>query len=326
MNRICYGCGSTLQSEDKNAPGYIPAHKSDSPYCMRCFRMMHYGESNQGYEPKTTKEIIKRVNGDDKFVIFLCDFLNINQEVIDIYNSIKCDKLLVINKCELIPDEVYKQKLAAYVRNEYHVDGDIKIKGGTKNHGVGSVYRYLMERDIHETYVLGLSNSGKSTFINDLITANHSKVNKINTNSKANTTLDFIKVKIDNYLTIIDSPGFVLENSADTDAYDQYIKALTFNMKAGETLSVINGKYYFNFSEDTPINLFINGKGKHKKYFKEIELNNDIKLKEDDMDIIILGVGFIRVKNKCIVKTNVDKKYIEIRKSMFGNRLEEDDE
>jgi ribosome biogenesis GTPase A len=287
---------------------------------------MHYGESNQGYEPKTTKEIIKRVNGDDKFVIFLCDFLNINQEVIDIYNSIKCEKLLVINKCELIPDEVYKQKLAAYVRNEYHVDGDIKIKGGTKNHGVGSVYRYLMERDIHETYVLGLSNSGKSTFINDLITANHSKVNKINVNSKANTTLDFIKVKIDNYLTIIDSPGFVLENSADTDAYDQYIKALTFNMKAGETLSVINGKYYFNFSEDTPINLFINGKGKHKKYFKEIELNNDIKLKEDDMDIIILGVGFIRVKNKCIVKTNVDKKHIEIRKSMFGNRLEEDDE
>ena len=326
MNKICYGCGAKLQTENKDEVGYIPAHKSDSSYCMRCFRMMHYGESNQGYEPKTTKEIIKRVNGDDKFVIFLCDFLNINQEVIDIYNSIKCDKLLVINKCELIPDEVYKQKLAAYVRNEYHVDGDIKIKGGTKNHGVGSVYRYLMERDIHETYVLGLSNSGKSTFINDLITANHSKVNKINVNSKANTTLDFIKVKIDNYLTIIDSPGFVLENSADTDAYEQYIKALTFNMKAGETLSVINGKYYFNFSEDTPINLFINGKGKHKKYFKEIELNNDIKLKEDDMDIIILGVGFIRVKNKCIVKTNVDKKHIEIRKSMFGNRLEEDDE
>lgn len=318
MNRICYGCGATLQSEDKNAVGYIPAHKSDSPYCMRCFRMMHYGESNQGYEPKTTKQIIKRVNGDDKFVVFLCDFLNINQEVIDIYNSIKADKLLVINKCELIPDEIYKQKLSNYVRNVYHVNGDIKIKGGTKNHGVSSIYRYLIERNIHETYVLGLSNSGKSTFINDLIHVNGSKVRPINTNSKANTTLDFIKVKIDDSLTVYDSPGFILENNADSDAYDQYIKTLTFNMKAGETISLINGKYYFNFSEDTPINIFINGKGKHKKYFKEIKLDNEYKLENDNQDIVILGVGFIRVKNKGIVKTNVDTKYIEIRNSMFG--------
>jgi hypothetical protein len=36
------------------------------------------------------------------------------------------------------------------------------------------------------------------------------------------------------------------------------------------------------------------------------------------MDIMILGVGFLRVKNKGIVKTNVDTKYIEIRNSMFG--------
>ncbi len=322
MNRICYGCGAKLQSEDKDKVGYIPAHKSDSAYCMRCFRMMHYGESNQGYEPKTRKEIIKRVNGDKKFAIFLCDFLNLNQEVIDIYNSIKCDKLFVINKCELIPNEIFKRKLIDYVRDEYHVDGDIKIKGGTKNHGVNSVYRYLTERGIEETYVLGLSNSGKSTFINDLIHVNGSKARPINTNSKANTTLDFIKVKIDESLTVYDSPGFILENNADSDAYDQYIKTLTFNMKAGETISLINGKYFFNFSEDTPINIFINGKGKHKKYFKEVKLDNELKLKNDNMDIVILGVGFIRVKNKGIVKTNVDTKYIEIRNSMFGDSNE----
>ena len=318
MSRICYGCGATLQSENKDEVGYIPAHKSDSAYCMRCFRMMHYGESNKGYEPKSRSQIIKRVNGDKKFVIFLVDFLNINNEVIDIYNSIKCEKLLVINKCELIPDEVYKRKLIDYVREEYKVDGDIKIKGGTKNHGVNSIYRYLTERGIEETYVLGLSNSGKSTFINDLIKVTKSKIKPINTNSKANTTLDFIKVKINDELTIIDSPGFILENNADNDAYDQYIKALTFNMKAGETISLINGKYYFKFSEDTPINIFINGKGKHKKYYKEIKLKNNLELERNNMDIMILGVGFLRIKNKGIVKTNVDTKYIEIRNSMFG--------
>ena len=318
MNKICYGCGAKLQTENKDEVGYIPPHKSDSTYCMRCFRMMHYGESNKGYLPKTKEQIIKRVNGDKKFAIFLVDFLNLNQEVIDIYNSIKCEKLLVINKCELIPNEIYKRKLIDYVRDEYHVDGDIKIKGGTKNHGINSIYRYLTERGIDETFVLGLSNSGKSTFINDLIRINKSKAKPINTNSKANTTLDFIKVKIDDDLIVYDSPGFILENNADSDAYDQYIKTLTFNMNSGETISLINGKYYFKFSEDTPINIFINGKGKHKKYYKEIELRNNIELDNDNMDIIILGVGFIRVKNKGIVKTNVDTKYIEIRNSMFG--------
>ena len=115
-----------------------------------------------------------------------------------------------------------------------------------------------------------------------------------------------------------DSQGFILENNADSVAYDQYIKTLTFNMKSGEVISLINGKYYFKFSEDTPINIFINGKGKHKKYYKEIELRNNIELDNDNMDIVILGVGFIRVKNKGIVKTNVDTKYIEVRNSMFG--------
>ena len=89
-------------------------------------------------------------------------------------------------------------------------------------------------------------------------------------------------------------------------------------MKSGEVISLINGKYYFKFSEDTPINIFINGKGKHKKYYKEIELRNNVELDNDNMDIVILGVGFIRIKNKGIVKTNVDTKYIEIRNSMFG--------
>ena len=106
--------------------------------------MMHYGDSNMNFSPKTRSQIISRVNGDNKFVVFIVDFLNINNEVIDIYNSIKGEKLLVINKCELIPDEIYKQKLSEYVRKVYKIDGDIKIKGGTKNHGVKSIYRYFL--------------------------------------------------------------------------------------------------------------------------------------------------------------------------------------
>ena len=322
MSRICAGCGSILQSIDKDKAGYIPEAKKDSAYCMRCFRMMHYGDSNMNFSPKTRSQIITRVNGDNKFVVFLVDFLNINNEVIDIYNSIKGEKLLVINKCELIPDEIYKQKLSEYVRKVYKIDGDIKIKGGTKNHGVKSIYRYFLDRGIRESYVLGLSNSGKSTFINDLMNLNGVRKSKINTSSNANTTLDFIKVKIDDNLTIYDSPGFILENTIDTKAYDEYIKALTFNMKKGETLSVLNGKYYFKFDMDTPINLFINGKGKNKKYFKEVNVSNTVTMDDNNMDLVILGLGFLRIKYKGTISTNIDSKYIETRVSMFGESRE----
>ena len=97
MNKICYGCGAKLQTKNKDEVGYIPPHKSDSTYCMRCFRMIHYGESNKGYLPKTKEQIIKRVNGDKKFAIFLVDFLNLNQEVIDIYVNLYLMKFIKEN-------------------------------------------------------------------------------------------------------------------------------------------------------------------------------------------------------------------------------------
>ena len=53
MNKICFGCGAKLQSVDKEKIGYIPENKIDnSSYCMRCFRMIHYGEQAVVNTPK----------------------------------------------------------------------------------------------------------------------------------------------------------------------------------------------------------------------------------------------------------------------------------
>ena len=99
MNKICYGCGVKLQTEDKDKLGYIPSNKAeDAKYCMRCFRMMHYGEKTVNNTPKDVREIINKINKDVRFVIFLVDFLNINNEVISIFKSIKKRKVLVVNK------------------------------------------------------------------------------------------------------------------------------------------------------------------------------------------------------------------------------------
>ena len=54
MNEIirCIGCGSVLQSEKKEQPGYLPERLLKSAvttpeasiYCQRCFRLRHYNE------------------------------------------------------------------------------------------------------------------------------------------------------------------------------------------------------------------------------------------------------------------------------------------
>ncbi|MCQ2570055.1 MAG: ribosome biogenesis GTPase YqeH, partial [Limosilactobacillus sp.] len=46
----CIGCGSIIQSEDKQGLGYTPASavkkglETNELYCQRCFRLRHYNE------------------------------------------------------------------------------------------------------------------------------------------------------------------------------------------------------------------------------------------------------------------------------------------
>ena len=167
MNKICYGCGAKLQSDDENKVGYVPSSLNNPKYCMRCFKMMNYGINNNLDIPKDTKEIIRKVNKDKIFVIFLVDLLNISDKVLDIFKSIKKDKLLVVNKCELMSNNITSDKLISILRNYYHINTDIRLKGGRSHHGARGILGYLKEHDIHEAYVLGLTNSGKSTFINE---------------------------------------------------------------------------------------------------------------------------------------------------------------
>lgn len=324
MNKICYGCGAPLQSNDKEAKGYVPENKiNEATYCMRCFRMMHYGEQSDVDTPKDAKEIIRKVNKDSKYVIFLVDYLNINKYVMDLFQSINNDKLLVINKGELLPDNITYDMLKNYVKEIYNINAPIKVKGGTANHGVKSVYKYLMDEDIHEASLLGISNSGKSTFINDLADVLESKINRINTNKHANTTLDFMRVKLNNELTLIDSPGFIMPNSLNNDVTNKDIRELSYNMKDEECIQLLNNKYFIKVSNGTPITFYTNYESDNliKKYFKEVELSDEIKI-EANHDLVIYGIGIIRFKNETTIKLNIPSDNYEIRPSIFGGIYE----
>lgn len=326
MNKICYGCGVKLQSNSKDNPGYVPLNKADdSVYCMRCFRMIHYGEKNNTNTPKEAKEIINKINKDNRFVIFLVDFLNINDEVIKIFKSIKKQKMLVVNKCELIPKHVNREKIRLYLKNRYDISDTIKLKGGTTSHGAKSILSYLNDERIKEAYIIGMSNSGKSTLINDLIKIEGSNVTKTTVTNKANTTVDFIRVKINDNLTLIDSPGVILSNSLNNDCSSKNIVAYSMNMKECETISLLDGSYFLKFDRATPIVFYTNQDSKKtiKKYFKAAPgLVNTIDIKEDYMDVVIHGIGFVTVKKSSSITTNIGNEFIEVRPSLFGGKNE----
>lgn len=327
MNKICYGCGAKLQSLDKESLGYIPEKKrDDAKYCMRCFRLMHYGEEAVNETPKDVKEIVNKINKDVRFVIFLVDFVNLNKEVIDIFRSIKKRKVLIVNKCELIPENIKKERIIEYIHDYYEINDDIKIKGGKNSHGAKSILNYLEKKDIHEAYILGISNSGKSTLINDLMDICDSKTAKIVVNAKANTTLDFIRVNLRDDLTLIDSPGFILNNALNHDVLGKDVKAYSMQMKECETVALFDNKYYFKFESDTPFTLFTSSDAKRvvKKYFRAADgLVNKIEITSPNTDVVIIGMGFITIKKPTVITTNIDLKHIELRPSMFGGTIDE---
>lgn len=320
MNKVCFGCGVKLQTEDKDALGYVPMSKvNEAKYCMRCFRMMHYGEVKSTETPKEAKEIINKINKDVRFCIFLVDFINLNESVISLFKSIKKEKILVVNKCELLPKHIKQERIVDFIRNYYKINDPIKLKGGKNHHGAKSILHYLEKERIHEAYILGISNSGKSTLINDLLAVESSSAAKINVNKKANTTLDFLRVPINERLTLIDSPGVILENALMHDTTGKNIISYTMQMKAGETVSLFDDTYALKFSEASSITLFTNIEGNKviKKKFKEMEFPYEIHL-EDNQDIVLIGIGFITVKKACTVHLTINPEHLEIRDSLFG--------
>lgn len=319
MSKICYGCGSKLQYKDLYKEGYIPKDKYDEGgYCQRCFKLIHYGINNASNTPKSIEQIISAVNGDDKFVIFLCDFLSLSDKVLDIFKKINKKKLLLISKSDIIPSGVNPVRVKEFISNYYDIDDDIKFISSYRNNGVEALINYLEKNNISESYVLGLSNSGKSTLINKIMELMDCDLKRITTSSKQNTTLDFIRININDKITLIDSPGFIVPSISISieNKLKDYLKPKAFQMKEGEVLKVDN--MFIKFNKSTNVTLYVNNDLYVKKYYKDIEFNDEVKL-DDNSDLVLLGVGFISFKKgSTIGLNNIAVKDIEIRDSIFG--------
>lgn len=320
MNKICFGCGILLQSDNELNPGFIPSNKLESAnYCKRCFRLTHYGEISSNDLEKSTKSILDNVNKDNVFKIYIVDMLNINDSTINIFNKIKGNKLLLINKVDLIPKSLNKDRILSRIKSIYNIKSDIKYISSIKSLGIISLIKYLESRRIYKSYILGPTNSGKSTLLNKLMEIYNPKMNKLTVSNKRNTTLEFVRINLGD-ITLIDSPGFLISDYGLKSKYKKEIKPITFSMKDGEVILI--DRFYIKFSKSTSITIYNYDELEIKKYYKKIEFDYDMNV-NNNVDLCINGFGFINIKNdNNISVSNLDKGLISIRKSLFGENYE----
>lgn len=309
MNKKCIGCGLTLQNTRKEDDGYTP--NLDKDYCMRCFRLKNYGEKNLN-EHVDMDLIYKKVNDGKGVAFFFVDYLNINNYTINLFKKIKLKKVLVISKVDILRKDMKFIKIKKWLEDVYEVNDDIIFISTFKGYGVNSILDYLSSKNINTAYIMGITNAGKSSLINKMLTMNN--INKeILVSDKPNTTLDFIPIHIDKY-KIYDTPGLTILNM-NLKLLKKEIKPITFNLKKCTTISFLD--YKITFLNPTSITCYFNISD-IKRTYKEI-VGEKVNI-GNNKDIVIPGVGFINVKAPSdIIINNRD---FEIRNSISGEAYE----
>jgi len=331
MNKVCIGCGSKFQTLDKNKEGYInPKVYEKATLCERCFKIKYYGEAYVTDNPKDKTSLIKMINDSKKSVVYLVDTLTISKETLSVIDSLSNKVYLVLTKRDLLPKSVKNSKLKEYISNLTLIK-DVFVISALKNNGVTELYNELIKNNEKSVYVIGYTSSGKSTFINKLLTLN-GKSGNITTSSLPNTTLECINIKLNDKLTLIDTPGFVSENSSynfiDVDIYKKLlpksvIKPKVYTIKKdfmiilGDILRIEN-----NSNEDVNLVFYFKNEiklNKMRSIRNELLKDKDkLDVKVSDKDIILEGLGYIKVVGYAnLTMYTLNKKMISVRNKMI---------
>ncbi|MGT2929430.1 ribosome biogenesis GTPase YqeH [Streptococcus dentasini] len=221
---LCIGCGAKIQSENKEAAGYTPrssvekATESDSDlYCQRCFRLRHYNDIVDVHiSDDEFLTLLHEVGDSQALVVNVVDIFDLNGSVIPGLSRFVSgnDVLLVGNKKDILPKSVKDSKVTQWLRERAHEEGlrpvDVLLTSAQNHYAIKELIERIEElRAGRDVYVVGVTNVGKSTLINAVISEITGDKNVITTSRFPGTTLDKIEIPLDDGSYIFDTPGII---------------------------------------------------------------------------------------------------------------------
>ena len=331
MIKKCKGCGSELQTIDKTKEGYINEKVYEKAnYCERCFKITHYGEASV-IEKRV--EVLEFINQIDKKipVLYLLDLTCITETTLEPLKHIQNKTYVILTKRDLLPKSIKDKKLITYIKENTNKN-DIYVISSEKMWNIDMLYKKLIKDQVEKAYVLGHTNSGKSSLINSLLKLVGEKA-FITTSPIPNTTTELINIKLTKNLTIIDTPGFVnnysISNFIELKDYKKLlpkkeIKPKIYNIRPNFMIIIDNIIRIENTGKDS-VSLIFYLKNELKYNKMKITTRNDLKILDKikinikkDEDIVIEGLGFIKITtNSNLTIYTLDKKIIKKRNKLI---------
>lgn len=323
LEKTCKGCGVVLQDQNVLQEGYTTSLEND--ICQRCFRMKNYGEyqvitkSNEEY-----LNILKSVGETKDLVLYITDLLNLEKNIEQIRSIIPNKMILVLNKKDVLPKSVKETKLIQYLEEKDIHFEEVIVISVSKNYNID----YLLKRiKFYQTtknvYVVGHTNAGKSSLINKLIQNYSDNSQELTMSPLPSTTLNMVKIEINDYLTLIDTPGLVdtgsILNHIDSSMIKKIsprkeIKPKTYQLRVNQAI-IIEDLVRIDYveGERNSFTLFVSNDLKVKRLLNASnksdlkDLNKVTYQVKYDEDLVINGLGFIKIVNKGVVDVYIDK-------------------
>lgn len=346
----CIGCGAVIQTEHPDQRGYTPkaalakGEESGEILCQRCFRLRHY---NDIQDVEMTDDdflaLLNHVGEQDALIVNVVDIFDFNGSLISGLHRFagKNPILLVGNKVDLLPKSLKRPRMTQWLRERAFEEGlrpvDVMLTSAKKSADVPELLDMIEKyRDGRDVFVVGVTNVGKSTLINQIISYSAGEDNVITTSQFPGTTLDMIEIPLEDGQCLIDTPGIIHrgqmahylgKKDLRIIAPTKEIKPKVYQLNAEQTL-FLGGLARFDFisgerqsfvayvSNDIDIHRtkLVNANSFYEKHMGGLlqpprpdEVATFPKLRrfefsiKDKTDIVFAGLGWITVSTPCVI-------------------------
>lgn len=326
MNK-CEGCGAVIQTIDSTKEGY--AQTENHTLCERCFRIQHYNEYKR--IAKTNIEFIEnleQIKQTNDLVILLIDLFQMNRKIKEIIDHCSKNVICVMTKRDVLPLSVSDEKLMQSTENLGIQPLETIIISATKNKGLDALYEAILKyKKSKYVYIIGYTNTGKSTLINHMITHYSNLKRTITTSMLSSTTLGNIEIPLQEDLVLIDTPG-ILEEGNICELVStlelkkilpkKEIKPITYQVKSKQSIWI--EKLARIDSENNNLTFYFSNQLHIERTFHSTQTKltpYKIRVKSGE-DLVILGLGFIRVgKDEDLMVYTLPNVAVYTRKSLI---------